>query len=469
MTMAVRNLLKRKLRTFLTILGVVIGTAAIVVMISLALAMNDTFNEELKKLGDITVVTVYSPDMYGGGPVAGEGGAGFAVNSRSGGGGAGGAGLKLDGNAVVKFKALPGVVAATPIVETNFYAKSGRYVCDWIRVLGLDPEAMDALGYTAGEGRLLESADTYSIVYGAEVPLQFYKESSDWRSRQNTTGEPLVDVMSARIQYSYDWRLIYRDSGGTAVESAPEVKLYRMQTVGTLAKKEDYRIDYAVFVPLVTAEKIMADQRKFEQQQSQQWQGARAPGADRNATGYQTAYVKCRDLDTVKKVRDAILAMGFPAEIPSQQLESMQRVSQSLQGLLGAIGAVALFVAAIGIANTMIMAIYERTREIGIMKVIGAALGDIGKLFLLEAALIGFFGGVLGVGLSGIISYFLNSSGLSFMENEYMATQQASVSMLTPLLCAGGLGFATVIGLVSGYFPARRAMMISALTAIRTE
>jgi ABC-type antimicrobial peptide transport system permease subunit len=459
--MAFRNLLKRKLRTFLTILGVVIGTAAIVVMISLALAMNNTFNEELKKLGDITVVTVYSPSMYG-----------YArdVMSLSGQAGGGQGELKLDGNAIVKFKQLPGVIAATPIVSTYFYAKSGRLICDYMQLVGIDPEAMEVLGYTAAEGRLLNKDDGLDVVFGSEIPYQFYKQSMDYRSRYSMYGGaedgervPELDVMRDRIQYSYNWQLIYPDEAG-----GQDMKIYRLKTVGVLAPKENYQVDYSVYMPLAQAEKIIAEQRKFEQQQSQSWTGARAPGAD-NDSGYQQAYVKCGDLDTVKKVRDLIIEMGYPAEIPSQQLESMQRMSQSLQGLLGAIGAVALFVAAIGIANTMIMAIYERTREIGIMKVIGAALKDIGKLFLLEAALIGFFGGGLGVGLSALISYFLNSSGLSFMNNEYMAMQQTSVSMLTPWLCAGGLAFATFIGLVSGYFPARRAMMISALTAIKTE
>jgi ABC-type antimicrobial peptide transport system permease subunit len=240
-------------------------------------------------------------------------------------------------------------------------------------------------------------------------------------------------------------------------------------TIGLLHRKDDYRVDSSMFLPLRQVEKIIAEQKKAEQQNQQEWgYGAHAPGRQEDS-GYQTAYVKCTDLVTVKKIRDSIEEMGYPAYIPSQQLESMERVSQSLQSLFGAIGGVALFVAAIVIINTMLMSVYERTREIGVMKVIGAVLGDIRKLFLLEAGIIGFLGGAVGVLLSFPLSLILNSSNLSLMNQDYMMAEQSSVSTITPWLCGLALVFATVVGLVSGYFPARRAMRISALTAIKAE
>jgi len=130
---------------------------------------------------------------------------------------------------------------------------------------------------------------------------------------------------------------------------------------------------------------------------------------------------------------------------------------------------VSLFVAAIGISNTMVMSIYERTREIGVMKVIGASLKDIRRLFLLEAALIGVFGGVLGAGLSLGVSKIINNYGIPFFDNMVYGANESDISAIPAWLCLFALGFSAVIGLVSGYFPARRAMKLSALTAIRTE
>jgi ABC-type antimicrobial peptide transport system permease subunit len=447
-SMAIRNLLKRKMRSFLTIFGVVVGTAAIVVMISLGISMENTFNEQLKQMGDITMVTVSRP--YNENPAETT--------------------AKLDNNAIVRFQALPGVIAATPMVESYMYAKSGRFITS-VNVLGVLPEAMEALGYKVAEGRLLQEGDMQQIVFGSEAIYSFYKENNNnrWYDNGQTEGErvPDVDVLKDRITYSFDYRYIYPQPGSN---SGGEIKTYKFETVGLLEKKDDYRSDYYIFMPLKQVEKIAADQQRFNQQQMQDYgYGARAPGQQQNSEGYQNAYVKCSDLESVKTVRDAIEEMGFPAYIPSQELESMENVSQSLQTLFGAIGAVALFVAALGIMNTMIMSIYERTREIGVMKVIGALLSDIRKLFLLEAALIGFVGGVIGVALSFLLSLILNSSNLSFMNQDYIMAEQSAVSTITPWLCGVALVFATSVGLISGYFPARRAMRISALTAIKTE
>jgi len=161
---------------------------------------------------------------------------------------------------------------------------------------------------------------------------------------------------------------------------------------------------------------------------------------------------------------------GFPNYMPAQQLEAMRNIANSLQSFLAGVGAVALLVSALGITNTMVTAIYERTKEIGVMKVIGASLGDIRKLFLMEAALLGFLGGVAGVGLSLGVSHFINTSGVRLLAdsiNEF--AMQTQVSLITPELCGLAVLFATIMGIVAGFFPANRAMKLSVLTAIRTE
>lgn len=132
-----------------------------------------------------------------------------------------------------------------------------------------------------------------------------------------------------------------------------------------------------------------------------------------------------------------------------------------LRIVLGAIGAISMVVAAISITNTMVMAIYERTREIGIMKVIGASLRDIKLLFLTEAAFIGLAGGLVGAVVSFAVSQLVN----------IVAAQQGSdmTSSIPIWLYMGAVAFATCIGVLSGYLPAQRAMRLSALTAIKTE
>ena len=129
--------------------------------------------------------------------------------------------------------------------------------------------------------------------------------------------------------------------------------------------------------------------------------------------------------------------------------------------VLGAIGAISLFVAAIGIANTMVMSIYERTREIGVMKVIGATIPDIRRLFLTEAAFIGLLGGMVGVILSYASSKIINMVSMNM--------GRETISLIPIWLGLLGIVFATFVGVAAGFFPAVRATKLSALAAIKTE
>ena len=151
----------------------------------------------------------------------------------------------------------------------------------------------------------------------------------------------------------------------------------------------------------------------------------------------------------------------------------MEQDVQQKQMLLGGVGAVSLFVAALGIANTMIMAISERIREIGIMKSLGCFLKDIRKMFLLEAGCIGLIGGCAGIGLSYLISYIMNHAGNgALFGNAYDYLLDASsmaVSVIPWWLAAFAVVFSILIGVLAGLYPAEKAVRIPALEAIRHD
>jgi ABC-type antimicrobial peptide transport system permease subunit len=193
----------------------------------------------------------------------------------------------------------------------------------------------------------------------------------------------------------------------------------------------------------------------------------------RDETVYEEAYIKCADLESTKTVFEAITDMGFQGSYMGQYIDQTMDMVRILQMLLAAIGGVSLFVAAIGIANTMVMSIYERTREIGVMKVIGASLRDIKWLFLFESALLGLFGGITGLGLSFLVAHFINTVDASTVLGSFIYIPQGEggggLALITPWLCGLALAFSVFVGLVSGFFPARRATKLSALSAIRTE
>ena len=131
-------------------------------------------------------------------------------------------------------------------------------------------------------------------------------------------------------------------------------------------------------------------------------------------------------------------------------------------------GGLALFVAALGVTNTMIMAVYERTREIGILKAIGASRWDVLRLFIVEAALIGFLGGVLGLALGTLLGRGVDWAAHWYLESEGVRGI-GSLSVVPWWLALGALSFGTLVGLAAGVYPASRAARLDPVAALRYE
>ena len=171
------------------------------------------------------------------------------------------------------------------------------------------------------------------------------------------------------------------------------------------------------------------------------------------------------DMDHVEELAQTIRSLGYDVYTNVEYINGMKKTLGMVQAVLGGIGAVSLLVAAIGIANTMMMAIYERTKEIGVMKVIGCSLKNIRQLFLLEAAFIGLIGGIAGNVLSLIISGVINV----LIPGESLWGTEGNISYIPVWLMLASMGFAVLVGMAAGYFPAVRAMKLSPLAAIRNE
>lgn len=433
--MAVRNLWKRKLRTFLTILGVVIGTTSIVVMISIGIGMNESFQKQVEEWGSLQVIDVYgnNGDMF----ISSDSDQNKGKPKKN---------VALDGAAIEKFRQMEYVEAVSPIVRESMMLVCGKYVSD-ASFIGLDPGAMEALGYKVEEGRTLTAEDQEGIVIGRSVVSGFYNPKLSWQMQMQAE-PPEINVMEDKILLTYDW------SYGTQYADK-SIKAIKTPVLGIMP--EGGGNGYSVVMPLKQMEKIQKEKEAWRKKQG----GYSGSGTQKKKGEYQQVAVKVSDLNKVQEVQQQIKDMGFQASSLTDQLETMKETTKMLRIVLGAIGAVSLIVAAIGITNTMVMAIYERTREIGIMKVIGASLRDIKLLFLTEAAFIGFAGGVLGIVTSFLMSLLVN----------LVATKQASemTSSIPIWLYLSAVAFATIIGVLSGYLPAKRAMKLSALTAIKTE
>lgn len=441
LTVCLRNLTRRKVRTALTVIGVVIGVCAIILMVSLGIGARESMMQMLQEWGDLTIINVYN---YGGGET------------------------KLDDKAVSQIQAMEGVQIATPFYqnyEFNFRLKSrnGRYD-SYTQIIGIYPEAFEALGYQLSEGTsFADSSKDYSMVAGANVAYSFRdtkKKRNNYVDRYQTDAmgnpkKPFVDMMKDKlILYSE----IYDNNGNLSktLEVTPHI-------TGIMVEdwNKGWETSECIFMDINQMKALEAQYRKLSGQK-----------ASSTAVSYEDVRVKCVDAASVSGIQQAITDMGFQCSSMEDTRKYFDEQLTMIQTMLGGLAAISLFVAAIGIANTMVMSIYERTKEIGVMKVIGAELGSIRAMFLTESAMIGLIGGVVGVALSFLISYLLNnvplvagllaSLGLSFGGG-------GAVSIIPWWLVVLAMAFSMLVGVIFGFIPANRAVKISALEAIRHD
>ena len=190
---------------------------------------------------------------------------------------------------------------------------------------------------------------------------------------------------------------------------------------------------------------------------------------------YDSIQVKVSHISQVEGVEREIKVMGYNTDSMESIRKPMEKEAKQKQMMLGGLGAISLFVAALGITNTMIMSISERTREIGIMKSLGCYVGDIRVMFLAEAGAIGLIGGVIGCIISVAASVAINLVSLGGLSPENLAgavlggENVSRVSIVPPWLLLFAIVFSIFIGLGSGYYPANRAVQIPALEAIKSE
>ena len=184
--------------------------------------------------------------------------------------------------------------------------------------------------------------------------------------------------------------------------------------------------------------------------------------------GYDVVIVKAENLGMVTAVSEAIEELNLEAQSLEAILDTANQVLALLQTLLGSVGALALLVAALGVANTMMMAIYERTREIGVLKALGASPGEIRALFTTEAAMIGFIGGVFGIIFGILLGRLVDWIAHRYLINEGV-TGVSQLSVVPPWLAIGALIFAVLIGLLAGLYPAARAARLDPVQALRHE
>jgi putative ABC transport system permease protein len=186
-----------------------------------------------------------------------------------------------------------------------------------------------------------------------------------------------------------------------------------------------------------------------------------------NRTPYSSLTVKVTASQFTQDVEAEIKKQGYGAFSIADALEGAKRAFLILDIVLGLIGSIALAVSSLGIVNTMVMSILERTREIGVMKALGGSDGDIRKIFLVEASAIGLMGGIGGVALGWLVGRIIN-----FGANVYIKNQGGEGGNLfaVPLwLIAVSIAFSILVSLIAGSYPASRAAKLNPMQALRHD
>lgn len=473
-----RNLWRRKLRTFLTVLGVTIGTTSIVVMVSIAIGQSAYFYEMMNQNNELTTIEVFANESGGNGRYMVEDGS----NSSNSAMGQVEKKQYLTDESLQELASLTGVKLVYPILNKRVMFKTGPYENSYQQVAAL-PEAgladlklkvMDKQGEVKDLDVKNFSKNGIEFVVGSEFKTNFYKANA---RHQDYNNPPEIDPFSDNLAYYLDPEAMQSkpmsDEGGSSEQVVTVKPIRRVAHVfGEIQKKSkfDYQTAWQVYTRL----------EPFVEQLKKDFRGRGFEGQKRTKSGrwrgdisYSKIIVRTATLTDSQTLMDVIKGMGYEANSAASFINEMQKQQRRSQVMFGSIGGIALLVAAIGIANTMMMAIYERTKEIGVFKVLGCPIRQIRNMFLIEAGAIGFIGGAIGLLLSTILSYAINHLPILGMLLGNMGPMDgevaAKVSVIPLWLYAFALLFATGIGMIAGLFPALRAMRLSALEALRTE
>jgi ABC-type antimicrobial peptide transport system permease subunit len=454
--LALRNLRESLLRNSLTTVGISVGVASLVAMLSLGIGLQQLASRRLGKSGLFDTVIVSSRrEMRGmgreeerNGPAPGE--------SRV-----------LDEAARVEIEHLPNVLEAYPDIRFNTELRyEDKPHLTTISALPASANSNDAFEGMQG--------NYFSFDTAPEAILQksFAEELLGKTPKLGTPEPNVADLAAPLLGKELIMRYAQRETTPSATSASPTDAL-ASTAYSVVSREQKLKIvgvsdldpesmrgptRAKVFLPLKLAESLHVMQATDLREVSR---------AASDLPVYQSVSVKVQKPSQVQTVEDAIKKMGFTTFSILDASRSIQTFFKVLDVFLGIFGSLALAVASIGIVNTLVMAILERRREIGIMKAIGASDADVKKLFFAEAGAMGLLGGIVGVALGWAIGRVINT-----VTNIYLRRQSLPADNFWAVpwwLVLFAIGFAVFVSLISGLYPAGRAARLDPVQALRYE
>jgi putative ABC transport system permease protein len=427
--LAARNMRNARLRNALTTMGIAVGVASMVAMLSLGIGLQGFANHQLMKSGMFQTVFVTSRQDI--------------RNMEENADAKPGESPVLNDDARARIAALPGVEEVAPEIRAMADVEYGDKT-NLTLVAGLPWSTRDEDAVEKVKGRFFSSANADEVLLQRDFAKKLEKDP-DW-------------VLGKILTLRYAERQSSESDANLSIERTDK----QFRIVGILDEEPFGGMRMVsrarVFLPTGTAEAMRMMQPADTQQLVRSTPGERT---------YTMLTVRMQSAAYAEKVEESVKTMNFSAYSYLDATRSMRRFFAVLDMFLGIFGSLALAVASLAIVNTLVMAVLERRREIGIMKALGASDADVKKLFFAEAATMGLAGGALGVALGWVIGRAINLG-----TNVYLQRMKMSAENLwtVPLwLVAGAISFSVLVSVLAGIYPAVRAARLDPVQALRYE
>jgi putative ABC transport system permease protein len=461
--LSLENLWRTKLRSVLTTLGVVVGIGALVSMVSFGVGMQENVTKQFRENDLFTSMQVTPVDIDVDEIMSGNIEAPVSAKA-------------LTDSALAAIRALPEVEIAFP--EIRFPVTVRAFGSEARTNLQAIPAAMGSYKpFSDIEYGTFYEGDSDEVVvltdrFLAELGYRL-EEEGPVDTRDDEPGAAKLAVVSADSIIGREIEIVsstidLQSAARSFMRSfAPPSKIplkeevVRLTVAGVRTVESGFggvRFRGGVIVPLDVG--LAIPRLGF----SDVWD---LLDSSDEPEGYGSVYVRTRDVEDVTPVREAVEEMGYGVLAVVDQLEEIKQSFLIMDALLGAVGTIALFVAALGIINTMVTSILERTREIGVMKAIGGSETDIRWIFFSEAATIGFFGGAFGLTLGWVVTRVANA-----VANHYLRPQgvpEVDLFYMPVWLILGAMAFSVGVSLLAGLYPAARAARVDPVQALRHD
>jgi len=453
--LALRNLRESSLRNSLTTIGISVGVASLVAMLSLGIGLQKLATRHLAKSGLFDTVVVTSRREMRGFSRDDERSTASAAESRT-----------LDEPARQEIERLPDVLEAYPdirfITELRYQDKPHLTM-----VSGIPDSARSNDAFAGIPGSFFSSETAPEVILQKSFAMELLgKTPPPGQEDEVPVNDLAKPLLGQELTMRYAQRLTAQstsdpsesdsDSSYSVISREQKLKIVGISDLDPDSMRGAARA--RVFLPLKLAQELRVMQpsdvrdtmRGFNKQPS-----------------YSTISVRVKNPKQVEAVEQAIKKLGFNTFSILDATRSLRQFFAVLDLFLGIFGSLALAVASIGIVNTLVMAILERRREIGIMKAIGASDGDVRKLFFAEAGAMGLLGGFVGVALGWAIGHIINLGTNIYLKRQALPPE--NFWAVPWWLVGAAIVFAFVVSLVSGLYPAARAARLDPVQALRYE